>query len=110
MQLLDLHQGARVVHDCEGRRLSIGRGRRRAGGLSVDAAGKTAPQPALPLLHDLRRPRLRAREQEALGGVFYAVAVASLDDADHDELAGSIKYVDGRHDHFDKTPEDTRYL
>jgi hypothetical protein len=49
-------------------------------------------------------------EQEALGGVFYAIAVASLDNADHDELADSINYVDGRHDHFDKTPEDTRYL
>ena len=45
-----------------------------------------------------------------MGGVFYAVAVASLDDADPDELAGSIKYVDGRHDHYDKAPEDTRYL
>jgi hypothetical protein len=49
-------------------------------------------------------------EQDALGGVFYAIAVASLDNADHDELADSINYVDGRHDHFDKTPEDTRYL
>jgi hypothetical protein len=51
-------------------------------------------------------------DQEAMGGVFYAVAVAvaSLDDANPDELAGSIKYVDGRHDHYDKTPEDMRYL
>ena len=49
-------------------------------------------------------------DQEAMDGVFYAVAVASLDDADPDELAGSIKYVDGRHDHYDKAPEDTRYL
>jgi hypothetical protein len=47
---------------------------------------------------------------EAMGGVFYAVAVASLDDAEPDELAGSITYVDGRHDIYDKTPEDTRYL
>jgi hypothetical protein len=49
-------------------------------------------------------------EQEAMGGVFYAVALAALDDADPDELAGSIKYVDGGHDRYDKTPEDTRYL
>ena len=49
-------------------------------------------------------------EQDAMGGVFYAVAVATLNEADPDELADSIKYVDGRHNHFDKTPVDTRYL
>jgi len=27
-----------------------------------------------------------------------------------DELAASIKYVDGRHDHYDRPPEDTRML
>ena len=48
--------------------------------------------------------------QEALGGVFYAVAIAALDDADSDELAASIKYVDGRHDQYDKTPKDTRTM
>jgi hypothetical protein len=32
-------------------------------------------------------------DQEAIGGVFYAVAVAFLDDAEPDELVGSIKYV-----------------
>jgi hypothetical protein len=49
-------------------------------------------------------------KQEALGGVFYAVAIATLDDADSNELAASIKYVDGRHDQYDKTPQDTRAL
>jgi hypothetical protein len=49
-------------------------------------------------------------EQEAMGGVFYAVAIASLDDAGPDELADSIKYVDGRHDLYDTAPEDTRCL
>jgi hypothetical protein len=49
-------------------------------------------------------------KQEALGGVFYAIAVATLDDADPNELTTSIKYVDGRHDHYDKTPEDTRAM
>lgn len=49
-------------------------------------------------------------EQDAMGGVFYAVAVASLDDADPDELARSIKYVDGRHGHYDRTAVDTRQL
>jgi hypothetical protein len=46
----------------------------------------------------------------ALGGVFYAVNVATLDDADPDELAASIKYLDGRHDRYDRRPEDTRLL
>ena len=49
-------------------------------------------------------------QQEALGGVFYAVAIAALDDADSNELAASIKYVDGRHDQYDKTPQDTRVM
>jgi len=31
-------------------------------------------------------------------GVFYAVAIAALDDADADALTMSIKCVDGRHD------------
>jgi hypothetical protein len=38
------------------------------------------------------------------GGPFYFIAVASLDDADPDELAASIRYVDGRHDRFDRVP------
>lgn len=47
---------------------------------------------------------------EALGGAFYAVAVASLDDAAVEELAGSVRYVDGRHERYDRSPEDTRAL
>jgi hypothetical protein len=39
-----------------------------------------------------------------------AVAIASLDDADADELAGSIKSVDGKHDRYDRTPEDIRLM
>jgi len=49
-------------------------------------------------------------EQEALGGAFYAVAIASLDDADPDELLAAIKYVDGRHDRYDQPPADTRLM
>lgn len=50
-------------------------------------------------------------ELESMGGAFYAVAVASLDDADPDDLAvASVKYVDGRNDRFDHPPEDTRLL
>lgn len=55
--------------------------------------------------------RLFARgNMEALGGPFYAIAVASLDDAEPDALASGIKYVDGRHDHYDQVPKDTRLM
>jgi len=47
---------------------------------------------------------------EAPGGAFYAVAISTLDDADQDELAGSIKFVDGRHNHYDRAPEDKRLM
>jgi hypothetical protein len=43
-------------------------------------------------------------------GGFYAVAVSTLDDAEPDALAKSIKFIDGRHDHLDKVPEDTRLM
>ncbi|PTL77734.1 GFA family protein [Vitiosangium sp. GDMCC 1.1324] len=50
-------------------------------------------------------------EHESMGGKFYFVAVASLDDVDPDELAAApIKYADGRHDRFDQPPKDTRLL
>lgn len=52
----------------------------------------------------------RGEKSEALGAAFYAVAVASLDDADADELAGKIKYIDGRHDRYDQRPEDIRVM
>jgi hypothetical protein len=45
------------------------------------------------------------------GGPFYAVPIAGLDDADLDELASApLRYVDGRHDRFDRAPDDTRLL
>lgn len=49
-------------------------------------------------------------DQQALGGKFYAVAIAALDDIDPDELVGKIKYVDGLHDHYDREPTDTRLM
>jgi hypothetical protein len=48
---------------------------------------------------------------EAMGGAFHAVQVNLLDDVDPDELAAApIQYVDGRHDHFDRLPADTRLM
>jgi hypothetical protein len=50
-------------------------------------------------------------ELEAMGGAFYAVQVSLLDDLDPDELAAApIHYIDGRHDRFDRPPDDTRFL
>jgi hypothetical protein len=50
-------------------------------------------------------------EMPEMGGVFYAVQVQLLDDLDIDELENApIRYVDGRHDRFDRAPEDTRFL
>lgn len=50
-------------------------------------------------------------EHAEFGGRFYALAVATLDDADPDELAAApINYVDGRHDRFTERPADTRLL
>ena len=50
-------------------------------------------------------------ELEAMGGAFYAVQVPLLNDVDSDELAAApIRFVDGRHDDFDRPPADTRFL
>jgi hypothetical protein len=47
----------------------------------------------------------------SMGGRMYAIAVATLDDVNADELAAApLKFVDGLHDRFDKAPEDTRLL
>jgi hypothetical protein len=44
-------------------------------------------------------------------GTSHAVPVTTLDDVPPDELAASpIQFADGRHDHFDRAPEDTRLL
>jgi hypothetical protein len=50
-------------------------------------------------------------EMPNLGGTFHAVPLTVLDDATSDELAASpLNYADGRHDHFDRAPEDLRVL
>lgn len=48
---------------------------------------------------------------EELGGEFYAVNVACLDDATEEELAQvPVRYEDGRHDKWESPPAETRYL
>lgn len=50
-------------------------------------------------------------EIEAMGGAFYAVQVQLLDNVDPNELAAApVRYLDGRADHFDRTPADIRFL
>lgn len=48
---------------------------------------------------------------ESLGGAVYAIQVPLLDGVDPEELAQApTRYVDGRHDRFDRTPADIRFL
>jgi len=50
-------------------------------------------------------------ELEAMGGEFYAVQISLLDDLDPEELAAApVRYIDGRHDRFDRPPDDVRFL
>jgi len=50
-------------------------------------------------------------DAEFMGGRFYALAVATLDDATTDELAGApLRFIDNRHDRFDRPPEDTQLM
>jgi hypothetical protein len=50
-------------------------------------------------------------ELEAMGGAFYAVQISLLDDLDPNDLAAApIRYLDGRHDRFDRAPDDIRFL
>lgn len=48
---------------------------------------------------------------EGLGGEFYAVNVACLDDATDEELAAArVRHEDGRNNNWDSPPGETRYL
>jgi hypothetical protein len=50
-------------------------------------------------------------EHEALGGVFYAVSMACLDDVTDEELAAArVEYQDGKHDRWEQPPAVTAHL
>jgi len=68
----------------------------------------TPPNRPRPNLHyrfcDTCGVRMFATGQDAKGGQMYAIAVATLEDADPEELANSVRYIDGRHDKFSAGP------
>jgi hypothetical protein len=48
---------------------------------------------------------------DEIGGDFYAINVACLDDATPEELANApVTYEDGRHDRWEHAPTETRHL
>ena len=48
---------------------------------------------------------------EAIGGAYYSVNLACLDDLDPAELAAApVRYMDGRHNNWFETPAETRHL
>lgn len=48
---------------------------------------------------------------DVMGGDFYAINIACLDDAPDEELANApVIFEDGRHDDWDHPPTETRYL
>lgn len=50
-------------------------------------------------------------DMEALGGEFYAVNVACLNDATTEELASAaVRYEDGRNDNWGSPPAEIRHL
>jgi hypothetical protein len=50
-------------------------------------------------------------EHPALGGPFHGVNIACLDDLSQAELAAlPVMYEDGRHDRWERAPEETRHL
>ena len=49
--------------------------------------------------------RTHAEGTDPKGNAMVAVQVATLEGADPDVLAKSVKYVDGRHDRFDRAPD-----
>jgi hypothetical protein len=48
---------------------------------------------------------------DALGGDFYSVNVACLDDVEASELvAAPVRFFDGRHNNWQTSPAETRHL
>jgi hypothetical protein len=75
---------------------------------------RVAPGQSAPRLHmfSCRRCSVGLYSSGDFGsGKFYAINVMTLDDLDPDDLAAApVKYQDGRHDRWDRVPEDIRLL
>lgn len=91
----------------------------KGGDLMADYSWTPANKPPIGLHYRFCKScgvRLFAQGQsEPLGGPFYAVAIAALDDieADSDVLANGITYVDGLHEKYGDDappPADTRLM
>jgi hypothetical protein len=54
--------------------------------------------------------RTHAEGMDPKGNAIIAIQVATLERADPNVLAKSVRYVDGRHDHFNEAPEHTDAL
>lgn len=77
----------------------------------------TPPKMQAPFLHFHfcktcgMRPFTKGGHLPAFGGEFYAINIATLDDVSDADLASfPIRYVDGRHDDWDKAPAEHRHL
>ena len=111
MQLLELHQGQVLAHLVPASRYRLTAGADSQAKYQWTPPGR--PGPAIEFhfckICGIRTPG--RGEMEAMGGAFYAVQVPLLDNVDTEELAaGLIRYTDGRHDRYDRAPEDTRFL
>jgi hypothetical protein len=74
------------------------------------------PQKPAPFLHLYFcrvcgvRPFTKGGHLAALGSEFYAINVAALDLSDAEMAAIPIRYVDGRHDDWNRAPAEHRHL
>ena len=64
-----------------------------------------------PLLQDVQVGAFGDGYIEQIGGAYYAISLACLDDLDPTELAEApVKYSDGRNNNWWNTPKETRHL
>ena len=111
MQLLELHQGSLVAEFAPPDRFRLLAGKEAQVVYQWTPPGR--PEPTIEF-HFCKHCGIRTPGRgdiEALGGIIYAVQVQLLDNLDPDILAKApIHYLDGRHDRFDRPPDDTRLL
>jgi hypothetical protein len=111
VQLLKLRQGARVVGVRQPRLLSADCGRGLAGPISMDAARPRGAHSSLSFLQKLRHPHAVPWRRRGVGWQIPRYPGDAARRRRSDELASApIQFVDGRNNHFDQAPADTRLL